>query len=331
MDLRTHYLGLELAHPFMPGAGPFVDDLDTVRRLEDAGAPAIVMRSLFEEQVAAEQLAAMHHLDTPAESFGEALSYFPETQVFSSGPDDYLERLRKVQACVGVPVIGSLNGSTTGGWLRYAKGIEEAGADALELNLYDVAQTIDVDAATMERQALEVVEAVRAEVSVPLAVKLSPYYSALPHFAHRLRQVGADGVVLFNRLYQPDIDLEALDVVRALQLSTSDELPLRLRWLAIVSARVPDLSFACSGGVHTVVDALKAVMVGANAVQMVSALLKRGPGHLTALVEGVRRWLEEQEYASLEQLQGSMNQARCPEPDAYTRANYLELVNSWHG
>ncbi len=331
MDLRTHYLGLDLPHPFMPGAGPFVDDLDTVRRLEDAGAAAIVMRSLFEEQVAAEQLAALQHLDGPGESFGEALSYFPDTHVFASGPDDYLERMHRIREAVAVPLLASLNGHTPGGWVRYAKAMEEAGADALELNLYDVAHDPDEHGATVEARALAIVRSVRGEISIPIAVKLSPYFSSLPHFARRLREAGADGVILFNRLFQADIDLEGLGVLRNLRLSTPEELPLRLRWLAILSARVPDLSLACSGGVHTPEDALKAVMVGASAVQMVSALLRHGPHHLRGIIDGVGRWLEEHEYASLAQLQGSMNQARCPDPDAYTRANYLDLVNSWHG
>jgi dihydroorotate dehydrogenase (fumarate) len=328
MDLRTTYLGLDLAHPLMPGASPMADDLDAVRRLEDAGAAAIVMRSLFEEQITGEQLGAARHLYGHSEA-SEAASWFPDTDVFALGPDAYLEQLRRIRKAVAVPVIASLNGTTAGGWTSYARLMAEAGAAALELNLYDIPTDPDEDAACVERRLLELVAEVRAAVRIPLAVKLSPSFTALPHFVTRLERAGADGVVLFNRYYQPDIDLESLELTRSLQLSDSSELPLRLRWLAIVSP-VTRLSLAASGGVHTAPDALKALMAGAHAVQLVSALLRHGPDHLTALLVLLRRWLEEHEYSSMHQLVGSMNLARCPDAAHYERGNYMALLNSWH-
>ena len=279
MNLTTTYLGFDLPHPLMPGASPMVDDLDMVRRLEDAGAAAIVMHSLFEEQVAAEAHAARQ-----ADSLGEALSYMPARPIFALGPDCYLEQLRRIREAVAVPVIASLNGVTTRGWLEYAALLEEAGASALELNIYRVPTEPAEDGAAVEARILDVFRAVRAAVRLPLAVKLSPFYSALAHLAGALDALGADGLVLFNRFYQPDIDPETLDVVPALQLSDPAELRLRLRWLAILHGRVR-LALAASGGVHTGLDALKAVLAGAHAVQMVSALLRHGPERLTVVRE----------------------------------------------
>ncbi|MFO0760024.1 MAG: dihydroorotate dehydrogenase-like protein [Byssovorax sp.] len=330
MDLSTTYLGMDLPHPLMPGASPMVDDLDLVKRLEDAGAAAIVMHSLFEEQVVREQLAADQHLDAHADAYAEALSYFPPSNVFALGPDAYLEQIRKVREAVKVPVIGSLNGTTPGGWLTYAKLIEEAGASALELNLYTLPTSPRDDAATVEARGLEIVRAVRAAVKIPIAVKLSPFYSSLPHFVAGLEKAGADGVVLFNRFYQPDIDIEALDVKRSLQLSDSSELLLRLRWTAILSGQTT-CSLAVTGGVHSGTDALKAVMTGAHAVQLVSALLHEGPNKLRAIREEMSRWLEAHEYHSLRQAQGSMSISRCPNPSAYERGNYIRVIQGWHG
>ena len=330
MDLSTTYLGLPLAHPLMVGASPLVDDLDVVRRLEDAGASAIVMRSLFEEQVRGEQLAALRHLDGPGESFAEALSYFPAAASFGMSTDAYLDRLRRIREAVRIPVIGSLNGSTPGGWLEYARFIEQAGAHALELNLYTIPTDPLEDAAAVEARAVDVVREVKKAIRIPVAVKLSPFYSSLASFVRRLEEAGADGVVLFNRFYQPDIDPDTLDVVRDLHLSDSSELPLRLRFLAILFGHV-GLSLAATGGVHSSRDALKAIMAGASGVQMVSALLKRGPAHLGTVVAEVSRWLEENEYASLHQAIGSMSLLRCPDPTAYERANYVQILQSWHG
>ena len=327
MNLATTYLRLALPHPLMPGASPLVDDLDMVRRLEDAGAAAIVMHSLFEEQITAEEQAAAQ-VAGHGDSFGEALSYLPGSPPFALGPDRYLEQLRRIREAVAVPVIASLNGVTASGWLEYACLLEQAGAHALELNVYHVATDPTETAAAVETRVLDVLRAVRATVRVPLAVKLSPFYSALGHLAQELDLLGADGLVLFNRFYQPDIDPEALEVVPALQLSDSSELRLRLRWLAILHGRVR-LGLGASGGVHTGLDALKAVMAGAHAVQLVSALLRHGPEHLAVVRADLTHWLEEHEYESLAQARGSMSLLRCPDPAAFERANYLHVLQSW--
>jgi dihydroorotate dehydrogenase (fumarate) len=328
MDLSTTYLGLRLPHPLMPGASPMADNLDIVRRLEDAGAAAIVMRSLFEEQIVAEQMAAFRHMEQQAGAHAEALSYFPDTDVFSLGPDEYLEQLRRLKQTVAVPVIASLNGTTLGGWLDFAMRMQEAGADALELNVYYLATDPDETSAEVEGRLLDMLRAVKRAIRIPVAVKLSPFYSALGHLARELDRAGADGLVLFNRFYQPDIDVEELEVQHRLHLSDSIEVLLRLRWLAILSGRI-GASLAVTGGVHTALDAVKAVMCGAHGVQMVSALLERGPEHLGAVRAKMAEWLEEHEYESLAQMQGSMGLLRCPEPRAYERTNYMELLQSW--
>jgi dihydroorotate dehydrogenase (fumarate) len=329
MNLSTTYLGFTLPHPLMPGASPLVDDLDTVRQLEDAGAAAIVMHSLFEEQITAEEEVA-GRLAAHGDSFAEALSYLPEVPAFALGPDRYLEQLRRIREAVAVPVIASLNGVTPAGWLEYARLMEQAGAHALELNVYHLATDPAESASAVEARVLDVLRAVRGAVRLPLAVKLSPFYSALAHLARELDSLGADGLVLFNRFYQPDIDPEALEVVPALQLSDSSELRLRLRWLAILHGRLRP-TLAASGGVHTGLDALKAVLAGAHAVQMVSALLRHGPEHLAVVRAELARWLEEHEYDSLAQAQGSMSLLRCPDPAAFERANYLRVLQSWRG
>ena len=328
MDLSTTYLGFELPHPFISGASPLADNLDTVRALEDAGAAAIVMRSLFEEQLDAEWLDAQQSMDAPSESFGEALSYFPKPEGFVIGPEEYLDQIRKIKQAIGIPVIGSLNGSTPGGWLDYAKQIENAGADAVELHIYTVPTDPDETGSARFGQMVEMLQSVKKAVKIPVAVKMSPFYSSLANVAKRLGEAGADGLILFNRFYQPDIDVEDLEVVQHLSLSTSAELPLRLRWLAIVSGRV-DASLAVTGGVHTYLDAIKAVMCGANGVQMVSALLENGPGHIKTIREEVAKWLEEHEYESLRQMQGSMSLMKCPDPNAFIRGNYIKILQTW--
>src|ERR1041384_8298595 len=277
MDLTTHYLGFKLPHPFMPGASPLVDDLDTVRRLEDAGASALVMHSLFEEQ-----MGTFLSVEGHAESFAEATSYLPSPESFRLGPEEYLDQIRRIKRAVKVPVIASLNGTTLGGWLDYAQLMEEAGADALELNVYSLATDPSETGQQIEDRTAEMLVAVKAAVKVPVAVKLSPFYTSLAHFARRLVKSGADGLVLFNRFYQPDIDVEQLQVERKLKLSSSDELNLRLRWLAILSGRIR-ASLAVTGGVHTAVDAVKAIMTGASAVQLVSLLLQQGPEALRVI------------------------------------------------
>ena len=327
MDLRTRYLGLELDHPFMPGASPLVDDLGTVRRLEDAGASAIVMHSLFEEQLTGEREQTLRAAEAET-GFAEATSFFPGASEFRLGPVEYLEQLRRIKAAVAVPVIASLNGVTVSGWLEHAALIEQAGADALELNVYQVVTNGDEDAATVEGRTLEIVSEVRRRVKIPLAVKLSPFHSALTHFARALEDAGANGAVLFNRFYQPDIDPEALEVLPRLVLSDPGELLLRLRWLAVLSGRV-HLDLACSGGVHGILDGVKAILAGAAAVQTVSAILRHGPGQLTALRDGVAEWFESHGYDSVTQARGSMNLVRCPDPAAFERGNYVRVLQSW--
>jgi dihydroorotate dehydrogenase (fumarate) len=327
MNLATTYLGFELPHPLVPGASPLAEDLDTVRRLEDAGAPMITMYSLFEEQIVREELSLTSSIETPKECYAEALSYFPDPDEFVLGPDEYLEQVRKVKAAVSVPVVASLNGTTQGGWLRYAKLIEQAGADALELNLYELALDTKESGEAVERRGLEVVRAVERQVRVPVAVKLSPFYSSIANYANRLDEAGADGLVLFNRFYQPDIDVERQELLRV-NLSSPSELLLRVRWIGALSGRVR-ASLAATGGVHTALDAVKAVMAGAHATQMVSALLRHGPGYLRQVRQELALWLEEHEYESLRQMQGSVSLLRCAEPGAYLRANYIKLLQSW--
>ncbi len=328
MDLGTKYLGLTLSHPLMSGASPLVDDLGMVRRLEDAGVSAIVMHSLFEEQIAREQMNSARAVDTHAESFAEALSYFPDPEDYMLGPDEYLEQIRRVKAAVAVPVIGSLNGVSDRGWLEYARLIEQAGADALELNVYSLETDAAVPAEQVEQRIVDMVQSVRRSTRLPLAVKLSPFYTSLSHFTHRLSEAGADSIVLFNRFYQPDIDIEELEVAHRLHLSDSSELLLRLRWLAVLFGH-GDYSLAVTGGVHTGVDALKAVMAGASGVQLVSALLHHGPEHIATVREEMSAWLEEHEYNSLGQALGSMSLQRCPDPAAYERGNYVRILQHW--
>lgn len=328
MDLSTNYLGLRLSSPLMPGASPLVDDLDTVRRLEDAGAAAIVMHSLFEEQITGEKLATIYHMELYADSYSEALSYFPKSDDFALGPDQYLEHIRKIKAAVNIPVIGSLNGTTPGGWVDYAKQIEQAGADALELNTYFVATDPQETGWAVELRILEVVRAIGDAVNIPVAVKISPFFSSLSNFVYRLDELGIDGLVLFNRFYQPDIDIEMLEAKPTLHLSDSSELLLRLRWLAILSRQV-SANLACSGGVHTARDAIKAVMAGADCIQVVSALLQRGPEYLGQIKSEMVKWMEENSYTSLRQMRGSMGLERCPDPQAFERANYMRTLHSW--
>ncbi len=328
MDLSTTYLGFKLPHPIIPGASPWGLDLDKVRQMEDAGAAAIVMPSLFEEQIIKESLATTDAMDTPANSFAEALSYFPDVDEFRIGPHEYLETIRRIKEAVRVPVIASLNGATGGGWLDYAKLMAQAGADALELNVYYLPTKMDECGRDVESRTAELLTAVKAEVKIPVAAKLSPFYSSIPCMAGQLDKAGADGLVLFNRFYQPDINIETLQTERVLHLSTSEELLLRLRWLAVLSGRV-NASLAASGGVHTVADVVKAVMAGADAVQVVSAMLKNGPQMIRNLREGLAEWLEQHEYKDLAQMQGSMNLSHSPDPSAYERANYVHILQTW--
>jgi dihydroorotate dehydrogenase (fumarate) len=327
MDLRTTWLGLELPHPLVVGASPICDDLDLVRRSVDAGAAAIVMHSLFEEQIELEN-ATHAAVEAHGLSFAEAASYLPRPSDFVLGPDAYLEQIGKLKRAVDVPVIASLNGVTSSGWLHYARLIEEAGADALELNVYAAAHDPLESGGLVEERVVRMVEHVVRETRLPVAVKLAPFWTSLGHFAQRLELAGARGLVLFNRFYQPDIDPEALDVSLTLRLSDPTELLLRLRWLALLSGRT-QVELAASGGVHSGIDALKAVMAGAHTVQMVSALLQHGPEHLTKVRDELARWLEEHEYASLAQARGSMDLAHCPQPETYERGNYVKILQGY--
>ena len=328
MDLSTRYLGLTLAHPLMTGASPLVDRLDIVKRLEDAGASAITMHSLFEEQIAMEQRATVHHMESHAESFAEALSYFPDPSDYNLGPDEYLEQIRRIKSAVDVPVIASLNGSTGRGWIDYARMMEQAGAVAIELNVYYLAIDLAETGLAIEDRVVAISRSVKEAVGVPVAVKLSPFFSSIANMARRLEEARVDGLVLFNRFYQPDIDVETLEVAPRLRLSDPSELLLRVRWLAILSGRLKT-DLACSGGVHSGLDAIKAVMDGACGVQLVSTLLHHGPDQLKKVREEMVRWMEDHEYESVQQMLGSMNLLRCPDPAAFERANYTRILQTW--
>lgn len=328
MNLSTTYLGLSLPHPLMAGASPMVDDLGMVKRLEDAGAAAIVMHSLFEEQITREEQGTLMDLQLSSHASAEAISYFPAPDDFRLGPEKYLDQIRRIKETVAVPVIASLNGTTAAGWLHYGTLMQEAGADALELNVYHIPTDAKETAGEVEKRTLDIVRAVKAEVKIPVAVKLSPYFSALAHFAVELEVAGADGIVLFNRFFQPDINVEELLAEPSLQLSGPSDLLLRLRWLAVLHGHVKG-SLAVTGGVHDGIGALKAVMAGADAVQMVSALLIHGPERLSQTLSTLTEWLEEHEYESLAQARGSMSLLKSPNPQAFTRANYMRILNGW--
>jgi dihydroorotate dehydrogenase (fumarate) len=330
MDLSTKYLGMTLPNPLVVGASPLADDLDDVKRLEDAGAAAIVLRSLFEEQITLEQMSEFDNIDIHADSFAEAATYFPTPDAFALGPFEYLNHLQRVKEAVAIPVMASLNGATPGGWTEFARLMEQAGADALELNLYRLATDPETSSAEIERQAIDTVREVKKVVRIPVAVKLSPFYTALAQLARDLDRAGADGLVLFNRFYQPDIDAEELTATRTLHLSDSSELRLRLHWMAILSGRV-QASLAVTGGVHTALDVVKATMAGAHVTQMVSALLMHGPRHLRTVLDDLGRWLQEHEWQSLSEMRGNLSLFKVPDPDAYERANYMLMLRSWRG
>jgi len=328
MDLSTKYLGLSLPHPFLAGASPLADTLDRCRRLEDAGVAAIVLRSLFEEQIDQEALAHHQAEFGHSDAHGEAMSYLPVADDCVFGPDEYLEHLRAVKKAVAVPVIASLNGYTEGGWLDYAKRIDQAGADALELNLYSVATDAGESGSELEDRSVSIVQTIKRSVHMPVAVKLSPFYTSLAHFALRLQAAGADALVLFNRFFEPDVDIEALELRTRLELSDSSELPLRLRWLALLSGQLR-CRLAVSGGVHTPRDAIKAILCGAHAVQLVAALLRGGVQQVGKLRDGVASWLEENGYTSLQQMRGSMDHSRSPDPKVLERVHYMRALQTY--
>lgn len=328
MDLTTEYLGLRLPHPFVAGASPLSDSVDRCRRLEQAGVAAIVLRSLFEEQIDIDALAHHQAEVGHADAHGEALSYLPPADECVFGPDEYLAHLAAVKKAVAVPVVASLNGSTEGGWIDYARRIDEAGADAIELNLWSVATDASESAADIEDRAAAIVQAVHRAVRVPIAVKLSPFHTSLAHFALRLQAAGAAGVVVFNRFYEPDVDVEALELRTTMSFSDSSELLLRLRWLSLLSAQLRS-SLAVTGGVHTVRDAVKAVLCGAHSVQLVAALMRGGVRRIGEFRDGLREWLVDNGYTSLRQARGSMDANRSPDPRALARVNYMRVLQTW--
>jgi dihydroorotate dehydrogenase (fumarate) len=319
MDLSTTYLGLKLAHPFVPGASPLSDDIDSARRLEDAGAPAIVMRSLFEEQIARERVSAFVHTHVRGQSFAEALTSYPASAKLVFGPEEYLEHLGRLKKTLSIPVIASLNGAAPGGWLDYPPLMEKMGADALELNLYSLVFDTSLDSVEAEKVFLDVVAEVRRAVRIPLAVKISPFFSSLAHFARGLEAAGADGLVLFNRFYEPDVEDPSGP---RMHLSSHAELSLRLRWTSVLAGRLRG-SLAVTGGVHRATDGVKAVLAGAHAAQVVSCLLMNGPEYLWTLRRGMERWMEERGWDSVAEMRGTLSLRHCPDPAAYERANYM--------
>ena len=326
--LQTTYLGFELNSPVIPGASPMCQDLSMVRRLEDAGAPMIVMHSVFEEQIIREQMAFNYGFEIGDNSHAESITYLPHSHEFRLGPDEYLDLITKIKAAVNIPVVASLNGHSLGGWVSYAKQLQQAGADALELNIYDPVLDPDISAASVEHSALDVIRAVRHAVTIPIAVKLSPFYTSFVHFAREIDRLGVEGFVLFNRFYQPDIDIEKLDVHADLHLSTPAELLPRLRYTAALFGKIT-ANVAVTGGVHNAEGVLKSVMAGASAVQMVSALLINGPDYLRRIRAELLRWLELHHYESLSQARGSLSLLHTPNPAAFERGNYMRILQSW--
>jgi dihydroorotate dehydrogenase (fumarate) len=327
-DLKTKYLGLELKNPVVASSGPFSKDVGHILTMEDAGVSAVVLHSLFEEQINLESKELDRFLTKDENSFAEALQYFPDMQGYNIGPDGYLEHIRKTKAAVDIPVIGSLNGVSTGGWIRYAKLIEEAGADGLELNVYYMPTDPGLTSVRIEQMYCDLVSHVKASVHIPVAVKLGPFFSAIPHIANRLDAAGADALVLFNRFYQPDFDLESMEVVPDLALSDSSELRMRLHWVAVLYGSVK-ADIAITGGVHTAEDVVKSMMAGARVAMTTSALLRNGLGYPARLIEDLGAWMEKHEYVSIAQMQGSMSKTKVAEPAAFERANYMKVLSSY--
>jgi dihydroorotate dehydrogenase (fumarate) len=320
MDLSTTYLGMRLPHPLIVGAGPLCDELDRVKELEDAGAALLVLRSLYEEEITGEQMDEFFNSETHSDSFAEAETFAPEPE-FSLGPDEYLEYLRRVKAAVRIPVMASLNGVTPGGWIDYARLLEQAGADGLELHIYHAASDMSLSAADVERQSIEIVREVKRSVRIPVAIKMAPLLTAFAHYASQLDKAGADGLVMFTRFHRIDIDVKELEVIRSMPLSDSSELPMRLRGAAALAGRVK-ASIALTGGVHTGLDVIKGTMAGAHATQLVSALLRHGPDHLRTVRREIEAWMKEHEWDTLSEMRGNMSLERIPDPAAYERANF---------
>ncbi len=328
VDLSTSYLGLNLKNPIVASASPLSKKVDTVKRLEEAGVSAVVMYSLFEEQITHESRALDYFLSSNTDAHAEALSYFPDMEQYNVGPESYLELVQRIKSAVSIPVIGSLNGVSTGGWVEYARRIEEAGADALELNIYYLPTDMRLTAQQMEQAYFDLVNDVRKQVQIPLAVKLAPFFTTLPNLASRLVKAGANGLVLFNRFIQPDFDIETLEVVPSLHLSTSEELRLPLRWTAILYGRIK-ADLALTGGVHTAEDVVKSVMAGASVTMLASELIQRGPARAAELLTELESWLVKYEYESIRQMRGSMSQQAVAEPAAFERANYMKALTSF--
>lgn len=328
MDLTTKYMGLKLKNPLVPSASPLGRDVSTIKRMEDAGASAVVLESLFEEQIIHEKFEMDHFLSQGTESFAEATSYFPESDMYNFGPDEYLGHIQKCKESVKIPIIASLNGVSTGGWTDYARHMQQAGADALELNSYYLATDMNKTPKEIEDNYVEVLKAVKKAVTIPVAYKLSPYFTSLSYMAKRFDETGADALVLFNRFYQPDIDLENLEVVPNLVLSTSESRRVPLRWIAILYGKIKG-SLAATSGIHTAEDALKMIMVGADVTQLCAALFQNGIDHITTILNGMSQWMEEHEYESIQQMKGSMSHKSVAEPAAYERANYMKVLKSY--
>jgi dihydroorotate dehydrogenase (fumarate) len=327
IDLTTTYLGLKLRTPLLASASPLSQEIEGIRRLEDAGASAVVLYSLFEEQLRQDEIELEQHLSDGTNSFAEATSFFPQPDEFRLGPDGYLEHIRKAKKAVSIPVIASLNGSTLGGWTKYARQIEQAGADAIECNIYFVPTDFDVPGSEIEKLYIDILREVKISVHIPVAVKLSPFFSNMANMAKRLDEAGADGLVLFNRFYQPDINLDELEIQPNVLLSTPQALRLPLTWIGILYGHLRP-SLAATSGVHGPEDVIKLLMVGADVAMLCSVLLRNGIGHLRQIEEGVGEWMEKHEYESVQQMKGSMSQIRCPNPSAFERAQYMKAVKS---
>ncbi len=328
VDLSTKYMGMALKNPLVPSASPLSSNVDNIKRMEDAGAAAVVLHSLFEEQIEFDAEALAHFLERGTESYAEALTYFPPHDEFRREPDEYVELIREAKETVDIPIIPSLNGVSLGGWIEYAKRFEQAGADAIELNVYFIPTNFHLMSYDVEDLYVKLLKEVKRHVSIPVAMKLSPYFSAMPNVASMLDAEGADALVLFNRFYQPDIDIEELEVTPNLQLSTPVEMRLPMRWIAILYGHV-DCSMALTSGIHSSEDIIKAIMVGADVANVCSVLLKQGIEHIHPLLQGVTTWMDEHEYESIEQMKGSMSHRSVAEPAALERANYMKVLNSY--
>jgi dihydroorotate dehydrogenase (fumarate) len=328
MDLSTDYLGLKLKSPIVPSAGPISQEISNIKQMEDAGAGAVVLYSLFEEQLEHDSLELHHHTKVSMDSYAEATSYFPEPFEYKLGPEEYLEHIKKAKEAVDIPIIASLNGKSLGGWIDYSKQIEQAGADALELNIYFMATDIDQKSEELEKKYAHIVKRVCSEIKIPIAVKMHPFFSSVAHMAKELNKAGADGLVLFNRFYQPDINLDTLEVEPNVILSTPFAMRLPLRWIAILYGRT-NADLAATSGIYTETDVIKMVMAGAKVTQMLSCLLKFGIGHIAEVTSKIKMWMEEKEYESIEQMRGSMSYMNVDDPAKFERANYMKVLHSY--